>query len=293
MIVSSLGSLPGAPARAIIINCSTRVVTTLALMSALRYTNMPVLLIDCESSDGSWQWFEALAQQHSFDLLRMPLKPHGKTLDRIFLESRDDALLLIDSDLEILQPDVIPALHHATLDSSTYGAGLLHAGGDLNANPKPNVSEGRYMDRMWIPFCLLKVAKIRSAIAQGSTFMHSRDYLEFPWNRFVSKLLYARHRLALLDRISLEIFADARLRIHGESSLFREYDTGARLHATLMSRGNIFANLGDLLFSQAVRHYHGVTRATLVKDQENATAPDAIGDEVAARLVSEYAIAVR
>ncbi|MEI6737449.1 MAG: glycosyltransferase [Pseudomonadota bacterium] len=292
MIVSRLGDLPPAPARAIIINCSTRVVTTLALMSALKYANMPVLLIDCQSTDGSWSWFEALAQQHPFDLLRLPLKPHGKTLDRLFRESHDDALLLIDSDLEILQPDVIEAMRQAMRDLATYGAGFLHVGGAIHANLQPMVNEGRYMDRMWIPFCLLNVAKIRAVIAEGSTFMHSRDYLEFPWNKLVSRLLYARQHLPLFKRLSLEVFADARERIHGERFLFREYDTGARLHAAMLKQGGVFADLGDLLFSQSVRHYHGVTRATLVKDQENATAPDSIAAEVATRLVSEYAIRV-
>ena len=108
MIVSRLVDLPAQPARAIIINCSTKVVSTLALMSVLRHANMPVLLIDCASRDGSWAWFSALAKQHTFDLLAMPLRPHGKTLDRIFCESRDENLLLVDSDLEILQADIFP-----------------------------------------------------------------------------------------------------------------------------------------------------------------------------------------
>lgn len=292
MIVTSIRRLVSAPARAIIINCSTRVVTTLALMSALRHANMPVLLIDCESTDGSWHWFETLAQQHSFDMLRMPLKPHGKTLDRIFLETGDDNLLLIDSDLEILRPDVMPILHQAMLDSATYGAGFLHEGGTMSANVHTKVNVGRYMDRMWIPFCFLKVAKVRTVIANGTTFMASRDYLEFPWSRFISKLLYARHRLPLLDRISLEAFAESRERIHGESHPFREFDTGGRLHQALVQQGSSFAHLGEPFWSQSLRHYHGVTRAALTRGQGNATAPDTIEREVAARLVAEYAIRV-
>ena len=123
MIVSRLVDLPAQPARAIIINCSTKVVSTLALMSVLRHANMPVLLIDCASRDGSWAWFSALAKQHTFDLLAMPLRPHGKTLDRIFCESQDAALLLVDSDLEILRGDIMLKMARMMADSSMCGGG--------------------------------------------------------------------------------------------------------------------------------------------------------------------------
>lgn len=292
MIVAGFGDLPPAPARAVIINCSTKVVTTLALMSALRHANMPVLLIDCASTDGSWPWFEALLRQYTFDMMRLPLKPHGRTLDRLFRASRDEALLLIDSDLEILRADVMAALQQAMMNPQVYGAGFLHRGGDMSAHGHTKVNAGRYMDRMWIPFCFLKMAPVKRALGAGATFMHSRDYLEFPWNGAVARLLYARHRLPWLKHISLEILADSRERIHGERFLFREYDTGARLHQALRGHGLGLADLGEPYLSLSLRHYHGVTRATLTDNQQNATAPDAIADEVAARLMSEYALRV-
>ncbi len=292
MIVSTLAELPGVATRAIIINCSTRQVSTLALMSVLRHANMPVLLIDCASTDGSWAWFSTLAKQYSFDLLKMPLRPHGKTLDRIFRDSCDESLLLVDSDLEILQGDVMSKLADAMTDSTAYGAGFLHQGGAMPANAQIKASGGRYMDRMWIPFCLLKVASVKRALAAGSTFMHSRDYLEFPWHGGLSRLIYARHRLPGLRRISLEVFANRRERIHGERVPFREYDTGARVHRALVGQGQHLAHLGEPYWSQSLRHYHGVTRATLTQDFQNATAPDAIAAEVAARLASEYQLVV-
>jgi glycosyltransferase involved in cell wall biosynthesis len=292
MIVTSIGALPPTLQRAIIINCSTKMVTTLALMSALRHVNMPILLIDCESTDGSWAWFNALATRFSFDLLQLPLKPHGVTLDRIFNESRDERLLLIDSDLEILSSDVVVRIDEAIKTNSAYGAGFLHVGGDMAANGQTAIGVGRYIDRMWIPFTLLKVAEIKRVLSRGATFMHSRHYLEFPWHHGLSKLLYLRHRLPLLGKISLELFAAARQRIHGESFLFREYDTGALVHEMLTKDSSQFIDLGEPYFSQALRHYHGVTRATLVEGKANATAPNAIADEVATRLLKEYAITV-
>ena len=291
-LTAQLKALPPVRARAIIINCSTKMVTTLALMSALRYAGMPVLLIDCESTDGSQDWFRGLAESHQFDLTFAPLRPHGETLDHLFAALRDESILLIDSDLEILQDDLLPKLRSEIAAPSCYGAGFLHADLTLNLGPAHASARGRYADRMWIPLCFLKTALVRDALNAGATFMHSRDYLEFPWNKSLSRLLYARHHIPLLRQISLEGFAAARQRIHGERAAFREYDTGARVHESLVGQGLALAHLGEPYWSQSVRHYHGVTRATLSAGQGNATAPGTILAEVAERLLAEYGMVV-
>ncbi|MFM7295420.1 MAG: hypothetical protein ACKO1K_11520 [Burkholderiales bacterium] len=278
--------------RAIIINCSTKLVTTLALMSALRYAGMPVLLIDCDSTDGSQAWFRGLAAQHEFDLAFAPLRSHGETLDQIFAASRDDSIMLIDSDLEILQDDLLPKLRAEMAAPSCYGAGFLHTDRTQNLGPAHASARGRYADRMWIPLCFLKTASVRQALNAGATFRHSRDYLEFPWSMSLSRWLYARHRVPFLGAISLEGFAKARQRIYGERAAFREYDTGARIHEALVRQGRHLAHLGEPYWSQSVRHYHGVTRATLSEGQENATAPGAILAEVAERLRAGYGMVV-
>jgi glycosyltransferase involved in cell wall biosynthesis len=290
MLKQNLQELAPSAARAIIINCSTKLVSTLALLSAIKQTGMPVLLIDCESTDDSLKWFQQLMGQYSFDLLSLPLRPHGITLDRLFNETKDEALLLIDSDLEIINPAVISDVRQAMVAPSVYGAGFLHRGGDMALQGHTKVNSGRYMDRMWIPFSFLKVASVRAALARAATFMHSRDYLEFPWNKSISKLLYARHRVPLVKNISLDAFTEARERIHGERFAFREYDTGARVHDDLIKNGLHFADLGEPHFSSSVKHYHGVTRATLANGQANATAPNLIANEVRARLASVYDI---
>lgn len=292
-LVEHLRGLPRLAERAIIINCSTKAVTTLALLSALKYANMPVLLIDCESTDGSVAWFEDLRKTYAFDFLRAPLRPHGETLDVIFGASNDDAILLVDSDLEILRDDVVPEMRAALTDPNAYGAGFLHEGASMSESAHTRSSPGRYMERMWIPLSFLKTAAIRRALRAGSTFMHSRDYLEFPWSRLVSKLLYVRHRLPLVKQVSLEGFAPARERIHGERHAFREYDTGARVHLWLKESEARFASVGEPFWSQSVKHYHGVTRATLTRGQANATAPNAIETEVTRRLEEQFDVAVR
>ena len=45
--------MPARTAEIVIINCSTKELTALALVSALRHGGLPVTVIDCESTDGS------------------------------------------------------------------------------------------------------------------------------------------------------------------------------------------------------------------------------------------------
>jgi hypothetical protein len=281
-------ALSSQPARAIIINCSTREVSTLALLAALRYANMPVCLIDCESTDGSAAWFAKLAQTHTFDLLAAPLHPHGKTLDRLFSLSRDAALFLIDSDLEIRCDDLVPTLAQSLGGEDTYGAGFVHPSEVFPAGTHTAHAPGRFMERMWIPCAWLKVAPIREALTSGGSFMHFREYREFPWSKTISKLLYARHRVPGLRDIAIEPFVKARLAKFGDPAPFHEYDTGAALHRQLQARGLTLAHLGEPYLSESLKHYHGVTRATLQDGQLNATAPHAIRDEVRARLRDVY-----
>jgi hypothetical protein len=88
------------------------------------------------------------------------------------------------------------------------------------------------------------------------------------------------------------VFASSCERRFGERVAFREYDTGARLHEALTKQGLSLFNLGEPLWSNSVRHYHGVTRATLRANQANATAPNIIQHEVATRLKAEYGLTV-
>ena len=57
MFINNLSDLPRSRERAVIINVGTKIVSPLALLSTLRYAGMPVLLIDCESKDGSLDHF--------------------------------------------------------------------------------------------------------------------------------------------------------------------------------------------------------------------------------------------
>ncbi|MCB1552571.1 MAG: glycosyltransferase [Xanthomonadales bacterium] len=286
----AMRALPPLPARAIIINCSTRVFTTLALMSALRHAGMPVLVIDCASTDDSLSWLRGLQRAHTFDLLEAPLRPHGATLDRIFLASRDESLLLVDSDLELRNGDLVPELRAAASADECYGGGFLHSDPTCSIGPATARERGRYADRMWIPLVWMKTAPVRQALQQGHSFLHARDYFEFPWSRALSRWIYQRYRLPLLRRISLASLRDARQRLHGERAAFVDFDTGARMHAALQAQGLRLADLGEPHWSQSVHHYHGITRATLQAGKPNATDPRDPRAEVDSRLRTLYGI---
>jgi hypothetical protein len=103
---------------AIIINVQTRLLSTLALLSTLRYAGMPLILLDCESQDGSVQWFNDLQRHYDFHLVRAPLRPHGEALDWIFSAVAADHVLLVDSDVEVLSSDMLNRMRQL-LDENT------------------------------------------------------------------------------------------------------------------------------------------------------------------------------
>ena len=78
---------------AVIINVETKYVSSLALLSAVRHINLPVLLIDCESQDGSFNWFCSLQRKHPFRLITAPRRPHGAVLDWIFQTVEADGII--------------------------------------------------------------------------------------------------------------------------------------------------------------------------------------------------------
>jgi glycosyltransferase involved in cell wall biosynthesis len=210
LIVSALNELPLADTRAVIINCNTRVVTTLALMSALERTNAPVLLIDCESTDGSWEWFSHLAQNYSFDLIKAPLQKHGATLDWLFANLRDEHVLLIDSDLEILDMNIVVQMRAAIQSAHCYGAGFLHGECIFPLGAHTRIDAGRHMARMWIPFTLLKTKAVHEKLVTGVSFLQHREHLDIPWSAWASRLAFIRHRFPITNQ-----FSTKSLKVHG------------------------------------------------------------------------------
>jgi hypothetical protein len=267
--IGDLSELPPAATQAVIINCGTKWVSSLALLSALRNTGSQVLLVDCESRDGSKAHFEQLSVRYRlpFFWLDWPLRPHPATLDRLFAELTSETVLLIDSDVEIKTPDVFDAMRSALArDRDAYGAGFLQGPAWLGAEHGLPAFTGYYAERMWIPCVLLRTAAIRRALDAGLSFMNRRPFFEIASYPRLSRLLGYRYRVRGLRHLRLPdagtVGRGKRPTYDGRYPAFVEYDTGADLHHELKRRGQSFAALPPERWGE-VHHYHGVTRAHL------------------------------
>ena len=282
--------MPVSTAEIVIINCSTRELTALALLSALRHGGLPVTVIDCESTDGSVGYFRKLQHLHSFELKQLPLRRHGVTLDRIFRETTRDALLLLDSDAEILDPRLVPAMRDA-LRPGIYGSGFLHAGEWLTADHGGGDHKGYYAERMWIPCVMLDAAMIKEALIAGQSFRQRVIGHEIPqWPR-LSRLLRLRFRIPGLRRIALDGLREWRPVYRGIKPHYIYCDTGADLHDFLCNRrGLAFADLGAHWWPTAVAHRHGVTRRKLRPWMRNAADVGLSRAEATERVAKIYGV---
>ncbi|MEO8344861.1 MAG: hypothetical protein ABI607_04120 [Betaproteobacteria bacterium] len=298
--------MPAINAEIVIINCSTKELTALALVSALRNGSLPVTVIDCESTDGSVEFFRELQRQLTFKLAHLPLRRHGVTLDRIFNETARDTLLLLDSDAEILDPQLVPRML-AALTSGTYGSGFLHCGewlGTEHGGGYP-VSQhdggppgqrggggppGYYADRMWIPCVMLGVAAVKEALSAGQSFRAQIIGNEIAW-RWLAQLLCLRFRIPGLRRLRLDTLQPQHRDYRGLRPHYIYSDTGAGLHDFLVNqRGLSFANLGAQWWPRAVAHYHGATRRKLRPRMRNATDVVASRADALARISAIYGV---
>jgi glycosyltransferase involved in cell wall biosynthesis len=282
--------MPARSAEIVIINCSTRELTALALVSALRHGGLPVTVIDCDSTDGSVEFFRRLQQQLPFNLSQLPLRKHGVTLDRIFSETARDALLLLDSDAELLDPELVPAMLSA-LTPGTYGSGFLHRGEWLSAAQHGGEHKGYYAERMWIPCVMLDAGTVAEALTAGQSFRQRVIGNEMPRYPWLSKLLWQRFRVPGLRRIGLERLGAQRREYRGLKPHYIYCDTGAELHEYFThQRGLRFADLGAAWWPTAVAHYHGITRRKLRWWMRNAADAGASREKAVARIASHYGV---
>ncbi len=272
-----------------IINCSTKELTALALASALRHGGLPVTVIDCESTDGSVPYFRELQRQMNFKISHLPLRKHGMTLDRLFLEATCDRLLLLDSDAEILDPELVARML-AALRPGTYGSGFLHAGEWLGPEHGGGSHVGYYAERMWIPCVMLDVAAVRLALESGQSFRQRivGNELQRPW---LAQLLAQRFRVPGLRRIKLGALRPLRREYRHLYPHYIYCDTGAGMHDFLVNRrGMAFADLGSDWWPRAVAHYHGATRRQLRPRMRNAADVVASRADATARIAEIYGV---
>jgi len=294
MIVDSISALTPASCRAIIINVSTKQVTALAVLSALRYTQLPILLIDCESTDGSWEYLSRLvASEPRVDLYAAPLAKHGYTLDKIFRETRDESLLLIDSDLEILDAEIVNEMLVAMTDPNVFGAGRIHGPEWLWSVHKMPKQVALYQERMWIPLTILKVRFIKEVLKEGYSFINRWIPNEIPSVPWLSWALAMRFFVPGFKNLRAEFLRKSRHVYHNLQPNLVFCDTGGDIFCHLKyDRGADFIDFGAESLDKAAHHYHGVTRRQLNARDRNSVALDGVIGEIATRLRQEYGIEV-
>jgi len=304
--LATLDELPALPALAVIINCGTKWVTSLALASTQRHAGLPVLVVDCESTDGSSEHFARLAPAlpAPFYWIDRPLRRHGVTLDALLAELKSPRVLLVDSDVEIRTATVVRAMQDA-LDHHprAYGAGFLHPGQWMGAQHGVAPCVGFHAERMWIPLVMLRTAAIAEVLRSGASFAQRREYRGGPRNAALARAWGARHRLRALRRGRRSVAAgDASSnRCAGVEPSFVEHDTGADMHRALLARGYELASLDVALWGD-VAHFHGVSRTklrhrilralertALLRPVTPSPEPDLI-DAVKRRLAQDYGV---
>ena len=290
MKLNSIKDLKPAAEIALIINVGTKWVSTLALLSALRYAEMPILLVDCESKDNSFEHFSELMNTHNFDLLAAPLKKHGYTLDDIFTQIPAEKVLLIDSDAEILKPEIIKIIKSAMQHPEVFGAGFTHGPTWLDARHGAAEKTGYYQERMWIPFSFLKTEFVCEALAAGHSFIDRTVHNNSINSRRISKIADLAIGKLPGKNLKSKIKDSFKRDYYGNRPDYVYYDTGADVFQFLKyKKGYYFAGL-PAEAQDYVAHYHGVTRLILDPNDPNGTELSKILDTVLHRLKTEYGI---
>jgi hypothetical protein len=283
-----IGELGASRQRAIIINVGTRLPTTLALLSTLRHAGMPVLLVDCESKDDSLATFRGMLATHQFDLVSAPLKPHGRTLDWLFAHVRADEVLLVDSDVEILGPDIVAFMQQFIGDERTFGCGFIDGPGFLVAE-KGFLHNAYYAERPWIPLAMLKTALVKEALADGCSFVDKVVFNDFVSRGLLTKVMRrARQSLPLLARLGVDVPGALRTAHNGWRPEIVYYDTGAEVYQHLrFKKEQLFVGMPAHFAPRYATHFSGVSRHVV---QGGGTALHTIAPTVIERLRSGYGV---
>ncbi len=264
-VIFEISDLNSVPQRAVIINHNTKAVSFLALLSALKYTNSPVLLIDCASTDGSFDFFKSLMTKYDFDLMNAPLKKHGLTLDRIFSSTKDEKILLIDSDAEILREEIIRFLIRHINEPNVFASGFLNGPGWLKDETfkKTAFENALYYERPFMPIVLWKVQYVKEALKAGYSFadkMVNNEFAQLP----SAASGITRRLFKLIKKESPFVFRK-RYFLSYPKKIF--YDTGASIYEYLRyGRFLSFVNLPEPCHSKYVIHFWGATRNTINSD---------------------------
>lgn len=293
MLIRTLAELPERDEQAIIINAGTQLVSTLALASALKFAGMPVLVVDCEVSppDGSFAHFKTLLNELEFDLMQAPLRRHSDALDSIFTEVKARKVLLVDSDVEILNDHLFALMRDFIDEPQVFGAGLIE-GPNWMSEQKGFARHGYFEERMWIPLTMLKVDPVRQAIKDGHSFAERQVFNDFAPSRIISKAFGSiRYRVPALAERQLRWLDSFKESHHGLRPWLVWHDTGSELYRHLKyAAGYQFAGLPAEFHSRYARHFSGITNNQLNPGHELGTPISEIDRYVRAQLRDVYEI---
>jgi hypothetical protein len=252
---------------------------------------MPVLVVDCQSTDGSFEYFSKIMKAFDFDLLSMPLSRHGTTLDWLFTHIPSKKVLVMDSDAELLDSDILGILRAFIDDERTFGCGFVEGPGVLSDAVHP--PHGYYEERFWLPFVMLKTSLVREALREGCSFVAKTFFNDFPASQFLSRILRIRYHIPIVKNRRLSWLDPFRRSFHGHKPSYVVFDTGAEVYQYLKyQKGYLFVGFPAYFSARYVAHYHGVTRLLLTPkhriDTRLGTSLENIQDVVLRRLRERY-----
>ena len=297
MIYKQISDIPYNSERAVIINVGTRFVTTLSLLSTLKRTEISVLVVDCPFNNrrDDFDYFVKMSELYKFDLIQLPLRNHGDTLDFLFLNLNTDFILLIDSDLELLDNKIVDLMCKFVKHESVFGAGFRHGGFRIKKGVDyEEIRDGYYEERMWIPFTLLNTSKVKEALKEGFSFNIRTYYNIIPSKQKLSrKLLYSKkiRKIPFLRDSEYSIFNGLKKEYHGEKPLIVLYDTGSDIYMYLRYQKNYYyagIDAETTLEDDYVKHYNGITRKLMYDDPYNTGSMDKEYENIVIRLKEEY-----
>lgn len=293
MVISKVTDLGIREEQAIIINVGTRLSTTLALLSTLRFAGMPVLVVDCPlvpEDTSEFRYFCELMNSYDFDLISLPLNEHGITLDYLFKHLSANYILLVDSDLEIYNGELIPLMKKYIRNKTVFGAGFTHGPCWLKPESWEMRREGYYPERFWVPFTLLDVKIFKEALLENRSFKTKIFYNLIPRYQKLSRQLLTRVPFLKVQNYSFLNFM--KRDFHGRKLCFSYYDTGADLFQYLkFEKGYSFVGIGieSSIQLDYVVHYEGVTRKLMdASDKFNSVQISDIEIQILDRLKQAY-----
>lgn len=291
-IYKHLQDIPFSHEKALIVNVHTLLSTTLALASASRYLQVPLVVIDCPwQGQSDWESLCRLQTKYDFDLVSCPLRTHGDTLDDAFLHLQTDWLYLVDSDVELLNDTGIQAMramrdHNLLPADQVFGVGLQQVSG-FGLPPMERVF---HAERMWVPFCCLSAEKVRREIKCHTSFNIAS---QANYGRMGGGILRVRRKLLKMGCRYLARWVDEVLNLfryqykkqHIDSTL---YDTGALIYEQLRKQGLHYLGLSFYSYPAFVVHYCGITRSQMYENEPVATQMQDIEQTIRHTLLNKY-----